>query len=45
MDEFLTRMTKYLPKLNEYLIEKGKNQELGCAAGMLQGIPCLKRER
>lgn len=39
MDEFLTRMTKYLPKLVESLFETGTMMLLSCAAAILLGLP------
>lgn len=39
MDEFLTRMTKYLPKLIESLFETGTMMLLACAAAIVLGLP------
>lgn len=39
MDEFLTRMTKYLPKLVESLFETGTMMLLACAAAIVLGLP------
>ncbi|MGX7076065.1 methionine ABC transporter permease [Globicatella sanguinis] len=39
MDEFLTRMTKYFPKLVESLFETGTMMLLACAAAIVLGLP------
>lgn len=39
MDEFLRRMTKYLPKLIESLFETGTMMLLACAAAIVLGLP------